>query len=119
MGFGAAELLDDQAVVQEENAIRDCGRAWIVRDHYGRLLIRVDRLAHELEDLAARRRVEVAGRLVGEDDRRTADERASNRDALLLAAGELRRPVRTAVGQADAVEQLFHPLGIRLLTRNG
>ena len=36
-------------------------------------------------------RVEVAGRLVGEDTRGSTDERAGDRDPLLLAAGELRR----------------------------
>ena len=36
-------------------------------------------------------RVEVAGRLVGEDDGRPRDERARDRDALLLAARELGR----------------------------
>ena len=46
-------------------------------------------------------RVEVAGRLVGEHHRRPRDERAGDRDALLLAAGELRRPVRAALGETD------------------
>ena len=36
-------------------------------------------------------RVEVPGRLVGEEDRRVGDQRARDRHALLLAAGELRR----------------------------
>ena len=47
-----------------------------------------------VEDLAARRRVEVAGRLVGEHHARARDERAGDGDALLLAAGELGRAVR-------------------------
>src|ERR1700704_241567 len=38
-------------------------------------------------DLVAGGRVEAAGRFVGEYDRRMTDERAGNRDALLLAAG--------------------------------
>ena len=38
-------------------------------------------------------RVEVAGRLVGEHDRRPADERAGDGHALALAAGQLRRAV--------------------------
>ena len=73
----------------------------VVRDHHDRLAELVDRVAQQLEDLAARRGVEVAGRLVGEDDRRPRDERAGDRDALLLAAGELGRSVRAAVGEAD------------------
>ena len=47
------------------------------------------------------RRVEVAGRLVGEDHARLDGERAGDRDALLLAARELRRQVVGALGEAD------------------
>ena len=49
--------------------------------------------------------VEVAGRLVGEQHGRLGDERAGDRDALLLAAGELRRLVVAALGEADALDQ--------------
>ena len=59
----------------------------------------VDRVPQQLEDLAAGLRVEVAGRLVGEEDRRPRDERARERDALLLAAGELGRAMRAPVGE--------------------
>ena len=45
----------------------------------------------QVDDLAARLRVEVAGRLVGEHDARLDRERARDRDALLLAAREVRR----------------------------
>jgi hypothetical protein len=48
--------------------------------------------------IAARCAVEVPGRLVGEHDRRLADERAGDRDALALTARELvgRNPARCA-----------------------
>ena len=55
-------------------------------------------------------RVEVAGRLVGEQQRRAVDQRPGDRDALLLAAGELRRVVVQPVAQADALEQLRGPV---------
>ncbi len=87
----AAQLLHDQAVVEEEDPVGDRGCARLVRDHHGCLAVAVGRVPHELEDLAARLRVEVPGRLVGEEDRRPRDERARDRDALLLAARELRR----------------------------
>ena len=45
---------------------------------------------------APRAAVEVAGRLVGEHDRRPADQRPRDRDPLALAAGELRRRVLRA-----------------------
>ena len=41
------------------------------------------------QDAGAGGRVEVAGRLVGEHERRRADDRAGDRDALPLAAGQL------------------------------
>ena len=59
----------------------------------------------EVEDLAGRLAVEVAGRLVAEEERRVVDDRARDADALLLAAGELRRVVVGAVGEADELER--------------
>ncbi len=49
----------------------------------------------------AGRRVEAAGRLVGEQDRRFGDEGAGQRDALLLAARQRLRIVTLACRQAD------------------
>ena len=54
----------------------------------------------------AGRRVEVAGRLVGQQQRRLVDQRARDGDALLLAARQLIRMMLRAVGQADRVERL-------------
>ena len=57
------------------------------------------------DDLLGRRGVQVAGRLVAEDDRRVVDERPRDRDALLLSAGQLARGMAHPVAQADEVEQ--------------
>ena len=43
--------------------------------------------------------VEVAGGLVGDDERRVGDDGAGDGDALLLAAGEFERIVLHAVGR--------------------
>ncbi len=51
-------------------------------------------------------RVERAGGLVGEDHARLADERAGDRDPLLLAARELRRPMAAALVEADELEDV-------------
>ena len=61
------------------------------------------------EHLGAGARVEVAGRLVGEDDLRPAGQRPRGRDPLLLAAGELARPVAQPVAQADGVDDRCRP----------
>ena len=50
--------------------------------------------------------VEVGGGLVGEEQRRVVDERPRDRDALLLAAGQVAGPMPAAIGQAEAIEQL-------------
>ena len=58
--------------------------------------------------------VEVAGRLVGEDDLRAARQRAGDGDALLLAAGELGRAVLEPVAEADGVDDVVEPLLVGL-----
>ena len=57
---------------------------------------KVDQIKQAIEqghDFHARLRVEVAGRLVREDDGRLRNQRPRNRDPLLLAAGQLGGPV--------------------------
>ena len=53
-------------------------------------------------------RVEVAGRLVGEQHQRPVDERAGDRDALLLTAGELVGHAGRLAVEADQLEHLGH-----------
>ena len=62
-----------------------------------------------VDDLAAGPRVEVAGRLVGEDDQRPLGDRARDRDPLALASGELRRAVGEPVAEPDALERRAAP----------
>src|SRR5215471_20979100 len=50
--------------------------------------------------------IEVADRLVGEDERGIVDQSPGNRDALLLAAAQFRRSVSGAIAKTDRVEQL-------------
>ena len=52
--------------------------------------------------------IEVAGRLVGEQQRRVVDERARHRDALLLAAGELVGVVVQLRRQAREAQDVGH-----------
>ena len=57
------------------------------------------------KDLGRARRIEVAGRLVREQQRRRVDQRPCQGDALLLAAGELHGPVVRPFGEPDHVER--------------
>ncbi len=63
-------------------------------------------VAEHLEDAPAGRAVEVAGGLVGEEQRRPGREGAGERHPLLLAARELRRVVVAALGEADLGQQI-------------
>ena len=60
-------------------------------------------------DLLAGGAVEVAGRLVGEHDRRPADERAGDRHPLPLAARELGRASEQPIAEPDPVKRLCGP----------
>ena len=53
--------------------------------------------------------VEVAGRLVGEQQRGRGDQRPGHGDPLLLAAGELVRLVVDPVGEAHQLERGERP----------
>ncbi len=56
-------------------------------DDHRRVRIAVE-LLEQLDDAHAGGVIEIAGGLVGEEHARRVDERARDRDALLLAAGE-------------------------------
>ena len=81
-------------------------------DHGGAGLVDAVEQPH---DALARGRVEVAGRLVGEQDQRPVDEGPGDRHALLLAAGELVREAVLLAGQADEVEHGRHLLADHVL----
>ena len=61
-------------------------------------------LAEQVQDFGSRVAVEVAGRLVGQDQRGLVDQRAGDGHALLLAAGEFGRLVVQPVAQAEPLE---------------
>jgi hypothetical protein len=78
----------------------------VVRDEDERGAAPAVHLDHEVEDVLAVARVEVAGRLVGQKDRGLVGEGAGDGHALLLAARELRRVMVRAVGEVDVFEEL-------------
>ncbi len=101
----AREILFDPAVLQMHLA-SGVGRDVRLVGHQDDGLPVLEELLEEREDLFARGAVEVTGRLVGEEDAGRVHQRAGDRDALPLAAGELVRPVLHAVGEADASERV-------------
>ena len=105
----ARAVVDDQTVAHPDDPLGVLGDVVLVGDHDDRLAGVVE-LAEHLHDLVAGLGVEVAGGLVGQDDVGVVDQRAGDRDALLLAAGELGRAVVEPVVQADQPGQLQGPL---------
>ena len=66
--------------------------------------------AEDLHHFQRQVRIEVAGRLVGDEDRRLAHDRARDADALLLAGRQLQRHALLAPEQADLIERRAHAL---------
>ena len=93
------------AALEAQAPARAPGDRRVVRHDDERQPLGAQRLEHG-EDLVAHALVEVAGRLVGQQHARALDDRAGDRDALLLTARQLARPVVGAIGEADVRERL-------------
>ena len=68
-----------------------------------------DELAQQAVDVLRRGGIELARRLVGDEKARAMCECGAERDALLLASGELARAGRRPVEEADSLEELAGP----------
>src|SRR5579864_9193313 len=95
--------VDDEAVAHVQDAMSIRGRFRIMRDHHDGLAQIPIELAKEAENALGTFRVEIARGLVRENDFRLADNGASESDALLFAAGKLRRLVLQAFAEAKQI----------------
>ena len=102
----------DAAVLHADDPLGVAGHALLVGDQDDRLPFRVE-LIEQGQDVLAGLAVEVAGRLIGQQDAGIADQGAGDGDPLLLAAGELVGTVLDPVAQAHALEHLGRPLAPR------
>ena len=98
---GACSSPASRPSASKHHAVGVRGRDRVVGDHDDGLAELADAVAQQAEHLRAGAGVEVAGRLVGEDDLGPGDQRPGDGDPLLLAAGQLRRAVPQPVGQAE------------------
>ncbi len=115
---GLAVVVGDLAVAQAHDPFDVGGDIVLVGDHDHRATLGVE-LAEDLEDLFGGHAVEVAGGLVGQDERRVGHDRSGHRHPLLLASRQLRGHVGHAVGQADPGQRLQGPLAPGLGTHPG
>jgi hypothetical protein len=113
---GLAKLVHDPAVGEEDDPVGVARGHRVVGHHHDGLPELVHGAAQELQHLQAGHRVEVAGRLIGKDHRGPAEQRPGTRNPLLLAAGELLRPVVEPVTQPHRVDDHVVPLQIGLAT---
>jgi len=90
----------DASVDEADMALGVGGDIFIMGDkHDGDAALFIE-LAEQFHQITASRRIEIAGRLVGEDDGGIGDQGAGDGDALLLAAGQFGRGVGLAVGKS-------------------
>jgi hypothetical protein len=100
---------NDQAVADLDDAVGGFGQFRRVGDDDDGMAVLVhlpQRRHHFLAALA----VERAGRLVGQNDLAAVHQRAGDRHALLLAAGELTGAMMRSVPHAQTVEQRYRAL---------
>jgi len=99
-------LIDGEVAVDEfDAAVGLLGDVGVVGDHENGMAGAVE-FAEQADDDFFVGLVEIAGGLVGKDKLRLIDERAGDSDALLLTAGELRRQMREAMAETDALESI-------------
>jgi len=104
------------AVGKHDHLVGVRRRHGVVGDHHHRAAVLVDDPAQKREHLTPGMPVKRSGRLVGEHDVGPGDERPGDRDALLLAARQLRGTVAQALLQPHARRGLAHRRAPRTVT---
>ena len=95
---------DDPAVGELDHAAASRGQLGIMGDDEQSRAALGEAREQQIHDLRARRGIEIAGWLVGEDDARARCQRAGDRDALLLATRQLGRIMAEAMAQPDRLQ---------------
>ncbi len=107
--MGTPGVRGNLAVADAHHSVRGGGDVGFVRDQHDGSARGVQ-LGQQAEYVGARGRVEVSGRLVGEDQRRVRDQRPSDRHPLLLTAGELAGSVFHPIVQTHPGQGRHRPL---------
>jgi hypothetical protein len=100
----------DPAGAHAHHAIAACGKGGIVRNKHERRAARALQLEDEIDDCVAGRIIEISGRLIRHKNCRVTGNRACERNALLLAARQLRGIMRCTIGETDGGEFLSRTL---------
>ena len=92
---------EQRALVHVQLAAGEFRRLGVVGDHDDGLAVLAVQHLQQVQHLVGGLAVEVAGRLVADQQGRIGDQRAGDGDALRLAAGQFAGLVLGAVGEAD------------------
>src|SRR6266704_3061510 len=110
-GSGALEhriILANSPVAEDQHTLRVLRDIVLVRDQHNGQSFVVQAL-EDLHDLDRGPTVEIAGGLIGEENRRVVHQRASDRHPWLLSSGHLRWKVFRAVGKSDHGQRIGGP----------
>src|SRR5215469_2983605 len=102
---GGLRLLEQLALLEVQRAAGELRGLGIMGDHDDGLAVLAVEHLQESEDLVRGLAIEVPGRLIAHQQLRIGHQRARDRDALLLAAGELFRLVLGAIGEPHDLER--------------
>src|SRR6267142_4136816 len=98
--LGHELILPDQSIPHNNVSLRVSGDVLLVRDHDDRDAVLIELLENG-HDLNAGSAVEIAGRFIRQQHLRIIDQRACDRDALLLTAGKLTRKMVLTTRKPD------------------
>ena len=100
---------NDPAIAHLDDAMRGGGDIAAVGDHDDRRAVTLADIAEKFDDERAGFGIEVAGRLIGQQNPRLHEQRPRERRPLHFAAGKLVQPVPRAMLHADGGEQFRAP----------
>ncbi len=111
-GTGATSdsRLGDRSVLNPHNAISEIQHARIMSDDHDRAPALVRQFLHHLHHVASGVRVERSRRLIRQNDRGIASQRARDSHALLLAATQVGRKTLLLRAEPDLIEQFLRTL---------
>ncbi len=93
--------LDQHSFLKMQRQFRLPGYDRVMRDQQNRLSVLLDQALDEIHYLIRALAVQVASRLIAQEEGGVGNDRARNRHALFLSAGELSRDVMHPVCEAD------------------
>ena len=105
------------SVLHRENAVHRADHFAIMRHEDEALASFTTGARQQRGDIACIIVVEIAGRLVSENDRRFVGEGSGDCDTLLLTPTQLRRPVAASIAEADRIEELHCAQSIQTALR--